>query len=96
MPQVFYPIIEETVPASSPPHPPNTEYRIAIGKEDWTTLEPVVLKIQMVYNGAVNGRRSPSYPVGSDDEQRVRAAVDRVTQRYRAMIRSQLGESASE
>lgn len=92
MPTVFRPIVEERVPAS-PPHPANTEYRVAIGTEDWGKGgQPIVEKVQMVYDNEISGRRAPSYPVGTDDELRVRAAMDRVRVRYRAQIQAQLSQ----
>lgn len=56
---------------ASSPHPENTQYKISIGSEVWDGKRYKVVKIQMVYNDAVSGRRSPSYPLGTDDYQRV-------------------------
>jgi hypothetical protein len=81
--------IEERIPASAP-HPPKTEYRVGIGAEDWDGPQPLVLKVQMVYVGKIHGRQAPSYPIDSDDEQRVREAIDRVLALYRQQIKSQL------
>lgn len=53
------------------PHPPNTQYRISVGVENWNGVFVPVYKIQMVYDGKVSGRKSPSYPVDSDDFKRV-------------------------
>ena len=76
--KVFYPVRYEDV-AASPPHAPNTAYRVSFGIEHWGPGEAAhVYKIQMVYSGAVSGRRSPSYPEDSDDLQRVLVALDRV------------------
>lgn len=94
MGQVFFPQVEALLPAS-PPHPPNTEYRVAIGVEEWGSgpdERPTVLKVQMVYNGVPNGRRVPSYPMGTDDEERVRAAIDRVKEAYRTKVMQSLGQ----
>ncbi|WP_186431381.1 hypothetical protein [Clostridium sp. BSD9I1] len=66
---------------ASEPHPANTAYRIAFGKEKWNKDVPV-FKIQMVYNGKVSGRRSPSYPQGSDDYERVEKAMNYLYKRY--------------
>ncbi|WP_406621452.1 hypothetical protein [Bacillus atrophaeus] len=49
------------------PHPPNTQYRIGVGVENWNGTFVPVYKIQMVYDGKVSGRKSPSYPVNSND-----------------------------
>ena len=62
MARVFFPKVSKSIPASSP-HPEGTEYMIAIGND--------VIKVQMVYNGKISGRKVPSYPIGSDDAERV-------------------------
>ncbi|MGR5130639.1 hypothetical protein [Photobacterium swingsii] len=56
---------------ASAPHPENTQYKISIGVEVWGGENHEVVKIQMVYDGVIAGRRSPSYPLGTDDYQRV-------------------------
>jgi len=78
MSKVFFPIRFLDVPAS-PPHDGNPAYRVAFGIEHWGdgSAQPVY-KIQMVYNGAVAGRKSPSYPEGTDDLDRVLDALRRV------------------
>lgn len=63
------------VPASHP-HPPNTEYKVSIGEEIWGNSPHKVIKVQMVYDGEIAGRRSPSYPLGTDDFERVLEAVN--------------------
>ncbi|UXO88089.1 MULTISPECIES: hypothetical protein [Bacillus] len=63
---MFYPERTAFIDASFP-HPPNTQYRISVGVENWNGVFVPVQKIQMVYNGKVSGRKSPSYPVDSDD-----------------------------
>jgi len=78
--KTFFPKMFINVPASEP-HPPNTEYKVSIGKEIWNGEENPVLKVQMVYNGEIAGRRSPSYPVGSDDFQRVMSASNKLLAR---------------
>lgn len=72
MAKTFFPYSDKTsfIKASSP-HPENTEYKISIGLETWGEKNHEVVKIQMVYNGEIAGRRSPSYPLGTDDFQRV-------------------------
>ena len=68
---------------ASPPQPAGTEYRVAIGTEKWGDgKEHEVLKVQMVYDGKIAGRTSPSYPLGTDDEQRVREAIDELKALY--------------
>lgn len=80
MAQVFEPHYAIHVVASSP-HPKNTEYRVASGFEKWNT--PVsVTKIQMVYDGKVAGRISPSYPNESLDEKAVDFAKELIKKKY--------------
>ena len=72
MAKTFFPLAQKTVYVdASAPHPPNTQYKISIGHETWGNDNHEVVKVQMVYDGAVSGRRSPSYPLGTDDYQRV-------------------------
>lgn len=66
MAKTFFPELTEHVEAS-PPHPNNTQYRVSIGVEDWEGSFVPVAKIQMVYQGVVAGRKSPSYPIGTSD-----------------------------
>ncbi len=75
MAKVFYPKDSIFVPASCPPHPENTEYKVSYGEEDWNGTFVSVFKVQMVYDGEVLGRRSPSFPVGTDDYSRVHEAI---------------------
>lgn len=75
MSKVFFPQRFIDIPASRP-HPANTEYRVSVGVEHWGDGSPqYVYKIQMVYDGAVAGRKSPSFPDGSDDLDRVLVAM---------------------
>lgn len=64
---------KEILVNASKPHPDNTQYKISIGLETWESGNQEIIKIQMVYNGEVAGRRSPSFPLGTDDLQRVMA-----------------------
>jgi hypothetical protein len=85
MSKVYFPIRFLDVPASLP-HEGNPAYRVSIGIEHWGNGSAQhVYKVQMVYNGAVAGRKSPSYPEGTDD-------LDRV---YNAMRRIKAGEGQS-
>ena len=74
--KIYYPLAEffRDVEAS-PPHPPNTVYRVSVGHEMWDDGPQSVAKIQMVYDGRVSGRRSPSFPFRSDDFKRVSEAL---------------------
>lgn len=74
MVQVYHPHRVIYVKASSP-HPPNTEYRVSWGYENWSNTKVPVTKIQMVYNGRVNGRISPSYPDGTIDQENINHAL---------------------
>ena len=70
--KTFFPSENKTVYVNaSSPHPENTQYKISIGLETWGDQNHEVVKVQMVYNGEIAGRRSPSYPLGTDDFQRV-------------------------
>ena len=72
MAKTFFPYDQKSVFVdASPPHPPKTQYKISIGLETWGDENHEVVKIQMVYDGEVAGRRSPSYPLGTDDYRRV-------------------------
>lgn len=81
----FTPRVEELVPAS-PPHPSDTFYRVAIGSEDWDGRIVQVEKVQMVHAGKIAGRKAPSYPVDSDDAERVRLALERLRKRLRGFV----------
>lgn len=76
MARTFYPRITKYIPASEP-HNSGTEYKISIGDEEWGdgTFQ-LVVKVQMVYDGKVAGRMSPSYPIGSSDWKAVQAVID--------------------
>ncbi len=76
--KIYFPSEHEDVPASSPPHPLNTAYRVSWGIEHWGSHAAPVLKVQMVYEGQVSGRRSPSYPKGTDDADRVMAVMQKM------------------
>jgi len=64
--------------SASPPHPPNTQYRVSIGLETWGGENHRVVKVQMVYDGKIADRRPPSYPVGNDDYIRVAEVVRKI------------------
>ncbi|MDL2227091.1 hypothetical protein LJB86_05500 [Deltaproteobacteria bacterium OttesenSCG-928-M10] len=74
---VFQPTKSILVDAS-PPHPDNTHYKVSVGYEIWDDLPVKILKVQMSYNGRVEGRKSPSYPFDSDDFQRVTDAASQL------------------
>ncbi|PSU42622.1 hypothetical protein C9J12_28755 [Photobacterium frigidiphilum] len=78
MAKTYFPNSEKTIRVvASEPHPTGTKYKISMGIEIWggdTGHE--VIKIQMEYNDVVSGRRSPSYPIGTDDYKRVMEAVN--------------------
>lgn len=70
----FFPERLIYVPATGG-HPPLTEYRVGFGPEHWD-VPVLVKKTQMVYEGKINGRVSPSFPVKSQyDEEAVRLAM---------------------
>jgi len=80
MAQTFFPEASILVPAS-PPHPENTEYKVSIGLEQWDESHHHVIKVQMVYDSIVAGRRSPSFPIGTDDLSRVIKAIEELYKR---------------
>jgi len=77
--KVYFPTHYLDVKASAP-HPADTAYRVSRGAEHWEDDEGPhqVVKIQMVYAGRVSGRRSPSFPLGTDDAKRVMKALDEI------------------
>jgi len=80
MAKIFYP--EETIIVkASEPHPTDTQYKVSVGLEDWNGTFVKVVKVQMVYDGVVAGRRSPSFPIGTDDIYRVNEAIDKLLNR---------------
>lgn len=77
MVKTYFPIKDKAIfVEASAPHPAGTEYKVSLGVEVWNGESHDVVKVQMVYDGEVAGRKSPSYPMGSDDFERVREAVD--------------------
>lgn len=75
--KTFYPEKSITIKASAP-HPENTKYKVSIGKEEWGNACNPVVKVQMMYDGKIAGRKSPSYPAGTDDYKRVYEAIQRL------------------
>lgn len=74
MARVFYPRHSIFVNASLP-HPKGTQYKVSLGDEEWGGVFHLVIKVQMVYDGKVAGRKSPSYPVETEDAARVHEAI---------------------
>lgn len=75
MPRAYFPR-EVIFVKASPPHPEGTEYVVSIGDEKWDGKTFVhVAKIQMAYEGRIEGRKAPSFPVGTDDFERVAEAI---------------------
>jgi hypothetical protein len=72
--RVFYPIRSIIVPAS-PPHEGKPSYVVSFGLEHWDSATAYVYKVQMAYGGKVSGRKSPSFPDGTDDADNVTAAL---------------------
>lgn len=61
---------------ASNPHPPRTEYRVAWGEENWSDQIVRGTKVQMVYNGRVGGRLSPTFPDNTPDKAAVLRALE--------------------
>ena len=58
-------------------HPEGTKYKVSIGNESWGDVSPLVIKVQMQYEETgLQGRKSPSYPFGTDDYERVHRAIE--------------------
>lgn len=81
--RVFDPLVWGTVDASKT-HGDEVEYFVAIGKEHWGKRETIVLKIQMSYGGKRSGRKAPSFPIDSDDWNRVINMMQKVKDEYAA------------
>ncbi|MCQ2372911.1 MAG: hypothetical protein MJ050_02400 [Phascolarctobacterium sp.] len=75
MAKTFYPRKSVYVEASEP-HPVGTAYKVSVGNEEWEGCFKLVVKVQLVVNGKIQGRKSPSYPIGTDDFKRVSEAID--------------------
>ena len=76
----FFPQVSEMVPAG-PPHPPGTGYQVSIGLERWDFSFIPVIKVQMVQDGNIVDR-APSFPLGSDDHQKVNKALTDLLAKY--------------
>lgn len=74
MAKTFFPEKSRLV-AASPPHPPEARYKVSIGLERLGASYVPVVKVQMAYGENVAGPKSPSYPVGTDDHERVERAI---------------------
>ncbi|MFQ5508457.1 MAG: hypothetical protein ACE5FN_03875 [Leptospirillia bacterium] len=74
MARTFFPEAHRFIPAS-PPHPEGTQYKVSVGMEDWGGTYQPVIKVQMAKHGQVLGRKSPSYPLETDDYWQVFKAV---------------------
>lgn len=85
MAKVFFPIDYVMIEASKP-HPENTQYKVSFGHEDWDGKHVPIFKVQMVYDGKVSGRRSPSYPLNSDDYERVHNAVQELMTKHTSVF----------
>lgn len=77
----YYPI-KSTYVDACPPHPTKTQYKVSIGFEKWGDKNILVSKVQMVYNGKVSGRKSPSYPLGSKDHLLVYNALNNLIDEF--------------
>lgn len=89
MPKKFYPIDfimvdpSQESSKSTTTQPAHAQYKVSIGHEDWDEGNfPFVYKIQMVYDGKISGRRSPSYPVGTDDFENITKAIEKLKQKH--------------
>jgi 2,4-dienoyl-CoA reductase-like NADH-dependent reductase (Old Yellow Enzyme family) len=79
-PQRFFPSTYELIHAS-PPYPPDTFYKVSVGLEASEVWDPnyvPVVKIEIVINGQVQENLNPSFPLNSDDCQRVSQTVKKL------------------
>jgi len=74
MTKTFFPERSKLLMAS-PPHPPDARYKVSVGLEKLGIGYTSVVKVQMAYGDSVAGPKSPSYPVGTDDHERVERAI---------------------
>lgn len=83
MANTFFPIVSTFVEAETGYHPENTDYKISVGYEITDGDENcLVSKVQICYNGKIAGRRSPSFPLKSNDWDKVKEAMDKVNRFY--------------
>ncbi|MBV4450624.1 hypothetical protein KM792_13310 [Clostridium tyrobutyricum] len=90
MANTFFPVVSTFVeaetgynPGRKEHHPQNTDYKVSIGYEITDGDEDrLVCKVQIRYDGKIAGRRSPSFPLKSNDWDRVKEAMDRVKEFY--------------
>lgn len=90
MANTFFPVVSTLVEASTTYnpqgekyHPNNTDYKVSIGYETNDGDENcLVSKVQIRYDGKIAGRRSASFPIMSDDWERVTEAMQRVKEFY--------------
>lgn len=76
MAQTFFPKESIRVKASRPHI--DAEYVVSVGTEMWGSDAQQVIKVQMAYGGKISGRRSPSYPVGTNDYEQVNEAIKKL------------------
>lgn len=76
MAKTFFPKTDKVkrIKASAPHE--NAEYVVSVGVEMWGSTPHEVIKVQMAYDGKISGRRSPSYPLGTDDYKEVNKAIE--------------------
>ena len=77
--ETFFPQLTETIPAS-PPHPPDTNYRISTGLEQIAVEFSPVVKVEMECNGKIL-RQTPYFPLGSDDYRKVSRTIAKLIEK---------------
>ena len=56
-------------------------YKISVGDIEWDGgVFHSVVKVKMMYDGKIAGRKSPSYPIDSDDYIRVCEAIQKLVE----------------
>jgi len=81
--ETFFPQLSKEILAS-PPHPPGTSYKISIGLEEWESNYIPIIKVQMAYKGKLS-ERSPSFPLGTDDHDKVNRAITDLLEKHTAI-----------
>lgn len=83
MANTFFPVVSTFVKATAGYHPENTDYKVSIGYEINDGDENcLVSKVQIRYDGKISGRRSASFPYGSNDWNEVKKAMEKVEEFY--------------
>lgn len=82
--RIFEPVVFTLIPASAEHHGENTAYKVAVGFErNHQGVLHLVQKIQLTYNGNVDGRIDPSFVPGEFDI--ITRAMTQVWEAFKAL-----------